>query len=391
MSGEIEALGGLATGALIASAVDDPLVEDGAMRAKCQNCGAALSGRFCHGCGQPGHVHRSVIHMLEEFIHGILHFDTKAWRTLPMLAFRPGKLTRDYVYGHRARYISPLALFLFTIFLMFFAFSFMHPLDNVNVNNSKTTVAEAQQDVEEARAELATARKELAKEEAELARIKNDPDAGPGESGGQRGAIAGSKAALRAAERLVDRREATLKDIKAKPADKKGVTAKKETWQDNVREAATNGDIEIGFSADLEKKVRAALQNPDLVLYKIQQKAYKLSFLLIPMSLPFIWILFFWKRDVKIYDHIVFVLYSLSFMSLMFVLMSLIGLAGVSFEGWLGFALIFIVIAHMYVQLKGAYALRKRSAIWRTLALIVSAFLVLVLFGTLVATLGLID
>jgi Protein of unknown function (DUF3667) len=393
MSGEIEALGGLATGVLIASSVDDPLAEDGAMQAKCQNCGSPLSGRFCHACGQPGHVHRSVIHMLEEFLHGILHFDTKAWRTLPMLAFRPGKLTRDYVYGHRARYISPLALFLFTIFLMFFAFSFMHPLDNANVNLNvgSTTVAEAQQDVNEARADLATARKELANEEAELARIEKDPAAGPGEAGGQIGAIAGAKAAFRSAERLLDRREAALKEVKAKPVDKKRVTVKTETWQDKVREAAENGDIEIGFSAAIEKKALAALQNPDLVLYKIQQKAYKLSFLLIPMSLPFIWILFFWKRNVKMYDHIVFVLYSLSFMSLLFVMVSFLNLAGVPLGGWVTFSLFIISIAHMYVQLKGAYALRKRSAIWRTLALGVSALIVLLIFATLIATMGLID
>ena len=36
-----------------------------------------------------------------------------------MLAFHPGALTRRYIAGERARFVSPLALFLFSVFLMF--------------------------------------------------------------------------------------------------------------------------------------------------------------------------------------------------------------------------------------------------------------------------------
>src|SRR6185503_13895415 len=50
------------------------------------------------------------------------------WRTLPLLMFRPGRLTREWVMGKRARYVSPLALFLFTVFVMFMALSYLpHP------------------------------------------------------------------------------------------------------------------------------------------------------------------------------------------------------------------------------------------------------------------------
>ena len=44
------------------------------------------------------------------------------WRTLPMLAARHGSLTRRYVHGERARFVSPLALFLFSVFLIFAVF-----------------------------------------------------------------------------------------------------------------------------------------------------------------------------------------------------------------------------------------------------------------------------
>src|SRR3546814_10751918 len=57
--------------------------------------------------------------MLHDLAHGVLHFEGKIWRTLPMLLFRPGALTRRYVAGERARFVSPLALFLFLVFVMF--------------------------------------------------------------------------------------------------------------------------------------------------------------------------------------------------------------------------------------------------------------------------------
>lgn len=44
---------------------------------------------------------------------------------LPLLLFRPGQLTYDYVHGKRARYVPPVALFLLSVFMMFFAFSFV--------------------------------------------------------------------------------------------------------------------------------------------------------------------------------------------------------------------------------------------------------------------------
>ena len=36
-----------------------------------------------------------------------------------MLVWRPGELTRRYIDGQRARFVSPIALFLFCVFLTF--------------------------------------------------------------------------------------------------------------------------------------------------------------------------------------------------------------------------------------------------------------------------------
>ena len=89
----------------------------------CPNCDAPISGRFCSNCGQHSYPNRKLTGVLSEFMYGLWNFDTKAWRTIPMLIVRPGTLTRNYVYGKRARYLAPLTMFLFAIFVMFFALS----------------------------------------------------------------------------------------------------------------------------------------------------------------------------------------------------------------------------------------------------------------------------
>jgi hypothetical protein len=61
--------------------------------------------------------------MAEDFIEGVMHFDGRLWRTLPLLAFRPGRLSRTWIEGKRVRYVAPLHIFLFSIFLFFLALS----------------------------------------------------------------------------------------------------------------------------------------------------------------------------------------------------------------------------------------------------------------------------
>ena len=70
MSDSIEALGAMATAGLAAQALDGPGASGGAHGETCLNCGATLVGPFCGQCGQKGHVHRSLLHVGEEFLHG---------------------------------------------------------------------------------------------------------------------------------------------------------------------------------------------------------------------------------------------------------------------------------------------------------------------------------
>ena len=127
--GEFEALGDAVTGGLLGRAVEPKAGEAGAdghtHERNCLNCGMLLVGDFCHSCGQHAHVHRTLTAFFHDLLHGVLHFEGKIWNTLPLLVWKPGELTRRYVDGQRASFVSPIALFLFSVFLMFAAVSLL--------------------------------------------------------------------------------------------------------------------------------------------------------------------------------------------------------------------------------------------------------------------------
>lgn len=338
MSGEIEAVGAAATAGLVAGAIDkakspDETVHAAEAHGACANCGAHLTGNFCASCGQPAHVHRTLGHMVEEFLHGLLHFDTRAWRTLPMLVFRPGTLTRDYIHGKRARFISPLAIYLLSVFTMFavFAFTSGEPIE-IGEKPAETIVASVAVPGEESSVE-----------------------AGGVEAGGA---------------------------IENYEVDPRGDVFAQ------VKEAYESGKIKVETPFPyLDKKIKHKLENPELAFYKIQNAAYKFAFLLVPISLPLVWLLFFWKRGFTLFDHTVYILYSLSYVSLLFIVMAVISRGPGFLQGLIPWLLMSIPM-HAYFQMKGGYSLGWFSALWRVPVMMMLATLGLSFFLVAIILVG---
>jgi hypothetical protein len=374
MSDQIEAAGAFVTAGMAANALDHPGTGTAAHGGNCANCGAALSGPFCGQCGQRAHLHRSMGDVFHEFLHGITHFDGKAWTTLPMLAFRPGKLTRSYIDGQRARYIAPVPLFLLVVFLMFFVLSFVSVTDNIGtgeVNSGGKPMTRA-----EAIKELPKLEAELAKLDGEIKAAQANPKPGQlaGLTGARIGVIAARDRIKASAEGDPDRQLDIFEEL-----------------SQEMRDAEKNGRLQVNFGNDqLNDKARKAFKNPDLTFYKLRSKAYKLSFLLVPLSLPWLWLAFAWKRGIGMYDHAIFTLYSISFMSLVFVVASLALSANITSDlVWVP-----LVVApglHMFAQLRGAYGLSWFSAGWRTIYLSLAALLTLAAYLAVLIVAGLLD
>ena len=307
--GNLESLGDAVSGSLVARAVEPNAGEAGAdghtHETNCLNCGAELAGPFCQQCGQHAHVHRTLSAFFHDFLHGVLHFEGKIWRTLPLLAWKPGELTRRYIDGQRATFVSPVALFLFCVFLMFAVMG--------------------------------------------LAGAMNAPDFKGG--------------------------NAKVETLNAGALKERGVEPKTFSF-----------DTE-GLPGWLAPGLENVKNNPELVFYKLKTNAYKFSWVLIPISVPFVWLLFPFSRRFRMYDHIVFVTYSLCFMMLLLVTATLVGLLapGVEDLAWL------VPPFHMYRQLRGTYGVGKWGGIWRAAALSIFAFMAISLFVSLLVAVGAFD
>ena len=388
----IEGIGEAVTGGMLARAVEPEHGEAAEAHGQtCLNCGAELAGPYCAQCGQKGHVHRSLRGFGHDLLHSVFHFEGKIWRTLPMLAWRPGELTRRYVHGERARFVSPIALFLFTVFLMFATFSLVGGPFNASApdGDDAEAIAEARSDFQ---AEQAEKRAELAELRAERQRLAaaREPTAEIDRR------IASRERAIELSERIFNQTmNAIAGEEKAEASGRTAgqpaarLTERAKAGSPRPKQEIIEGDLE-GAPFWLDRAWRHAKENPQLLAYKLQSNAYKFSWALIPISVPFVWLLFLHRRryrQYKAYDHTVFVTYSIAFMSLALIVLSLLRPLGLP-EALTGIAIAFVPPIHIYRQLKQAYQLRWWSALWRTFMLLVFAFIASTLFFALLVTIG---
>jgi hypothetical protein len=341
MTEGIEGIADAVTGGVVARQFEPGAgeVHENGHGAACLNCGTALTGAYCHRCGQPAHIHRSLSAFWHDLAHGVLHLEGKISRTLPLLAWQPGALTRRYIDGERARFVSPMALFLFSIFLMYAVFN------TVGGPVSYSPEASAEQ-----------SRQAAVRAQGDIVTLE------------RRRVVAGAQHRPTAAfDRAIADRRQKLAAISGLFRDEPG-------------------------GGGLAAALRRAARNPSLMIYKTEANAYKFSWVIIPISVPFVWLLFLHRRryrDYKAYDHVVFVTYSLSFVTLLLVALAFLHSAGVA-SSLIKLAVVSIVPLHFYRQLRGTYGLGRISALWRSVALVVSTQIALLLFFVLVMVFGVI-
>ncbi|MBX7484001.1 DUF3667 domain-containing protein [Qipengyuania qiaonensis] len=341
-----------ATGGLIARTLEDPTgLRKGHTRENaCLNCGAELVGAHCHNCGQRAHIHRTLGAFFHDLLHGVLHFEGKTWRTLPLLVWKPGKLTREYIDGKRASYVSPIALFLFVVF---FSYALFSALGGDQALSPQVT------GFEQAKAAYATNEEELVKLRNDRQRNLDDPE---------------SLARIDA-------------EIQSLEDDQKGLGTVLGGVGDEFEKDFIAGFEKTPLPEDsgLAKAIEKVRKNPQLAIYKAQTNAYKFSWMLIPLSVPFVWLLFPFNRRFKGYDHTVFTTYSIAFMIMLVAVVSLL-----FYYGWggLGGLLLFYAPWHMYRQLRGAYELGRWGALWRMLTLSMFAWVAIGLFISVIGAMA---
>jgi hypothetical protein len=139
--------------------------------ATCPNCGAPRTGRYCGACGQNDRSYlRATREIVGDVLSEVFDFDSRLGRTLKYLLLRPGFLSSEFASDRRARYVSPVRLYI-VVSLVFFGV--------LSLTSRFESVGPAQQAIEPA--EVASEMKadpELAKmygqlNDAQRARLKS--------------------------------------------------------------------------------------------------------------------------------------------------------------------------------------------------------------------------
>jgi hypothetical protein len=119
--------------------------------ATCLNCGTPLSGRYCSACGQEDRPGAPTLKdVAGDAWSAITNLEGRILQSLGLLFFVPGFLTREYFAGRRARWVSPVRLYLI-VSVAYFGLMSVTGWTGIDFNIDITgeTAAETQAELEE--------------------------------------------------------------------------------------------------------------------------------------------------------------------------------------------------------------------------------------------------
>lgn len=321
----------------------------------CKNCQAELLGHFCHTCGQSAHDHhRSIFHLVFEAVEGLFHFDSRLWRTLPMVFFRPGTLNRRYLEGKRARFVPPFRLFLVSLLLFIFAAETQthHALVHLQEDHPRkvaVTMDQAQQITNTLRDNLGNASpKELEKFDAAQAKTLKTLD--------------GDLDGIKISSPIIVDKDDLHKDGGAK-AVKPGEAGKKEVSKI------------VGMDRDkFEKQIVKIMDNPTIYMNIVFGLAHRYAVFLLPALAFALTILYIYRRQFYIFDHLVV---SMNMMTFLFSVSALVLILPKSWMmgGFMALQIWFPV--NIFMSLRGTYGSSWFSALIKTFLLWVYSWIAL--------------
>ncbi|WP_417468842.1 DUF3667 domain-containing protein [Maricaulis sp.] len=325
---------------------------------QCSNCGTKLIGPVCHSCGQTAETfHRPIWDLVLDVLDGLFGLEGRLWRTLPPLMFQPGKLTRRYLSGTRARYVMPFRLYLTASVLFFLA---VFAIDSFQDNPDSAILspdARAAMDAAVAEIPLDELDQELADQgipEAQRAAIAeqlgrgSEVVAGVEETDEERAA----REAVSADELKQAIREALLRDRTAQGDTGSGADAG-ENGSGSLDSDAVGDAVGEGL-ADVPLEVRERLADQadriiddggTSIATSMQVWAPRLMFVLLPIYALLLAITHFYKRGYFFYDHLVVSLHFHSVLFFGFILV--LGLGAIIGSAPAGMA--FVVWANYYL------------------------------------------
>lgn len=89
---------------------------------ECKNCHQEINENqhFCPNCGQKNIPHLNLKYLLEEFLENYIYIESKLFKTLKSLIFKPGHLSKEFIDGKRVSFVAPVRLYI-TFSVLFFS------------------------------------------------------------------------------------------------------------------------------------------------------------------------------------------------------------------------------------------------------------------------------
>ncbi|MFN7165252.1 MAG: DUF3667 domain-containing protein [Hyphomonas sp.] len=331
----------------------------------CLNCGTLLSGEFCHECGQSGHsIRRPFWSLASESIETFFSIDGRIAKTLPDLLLKPGRMTRAYLDGQRARFIPPFRLYVLASLIFFIVLPLVTGQGLNFGGGDAGSLEEARANVERAYADG-----EMTEEEYQGA-IAGLDQAEALWKGGIPGLIAGDPppGSGKAAGR-------------DPPAEDEWVGFMPKEAMDAVRKAGDEGDRDAAQFAEV-------MENPDRLFRQTLEWVPRLMFVMLPVYALLLAMVYLWRRQFLFFDHLIV---SLHFHSALFFAMSLGFLVSLLIgAGWVVSALLIYSNWYLYRTHRVVYGRGRFSSVVRVITLdsiyfviLMSALLTAVILGAL--------
>jgi hypothetical protein len=361
-------LGGAADTAIEHGAADAVTGVGGAPKAEtqdthCLNCGKTLVGDFCHACGQGAQsLRRPFWALVGESIETLFAIDGRVARTLPNLLLHPGRMTRLYLDGQRARFIPPFRLYVLAS-LVFFV---LLPLV---IGQRVGFVSQVEPSFGEARAQI-----EESYQQGDMTEVEYQQAIG-----GMDKAEAlwmGSLPSRFATPHVTDGGESAP----APPdADWAGLMPKEAL--DAIREAGEKGDEDAARFAEV-------MDRPGQLAEQTRRWIPRMMFVLLPVFACLLALVYLWRRQFLFFDHLIV---SLHFHAALFFAMSLgVIVAQLVGWGWVTLALIVYSNVYLYRLNRVAYGRGPFSSVLTTATLdslyfcvLLTALLMAIILGAL--------
>ena len=333
---------------------------------KCLNCETELTGRYCHACGQEfSNQHRSILHLAYEAVEGLFHIDGRLWRTIPALFVEPGKLSRDYFDGKRARHVPPFRTFLISLLLFILSAEGVlhkwthdlkagHGAGDLNVNISLPDGAQAPVLKDGKLVKPAAHAPPRAGRPVQV----TTPD--------------GPKVGYMKDGKVVDAEGKVLAD---------GIPTAQSLIGDIKREGVTGQDpAEFDRKMTwLEGQAKKVAESPEYFMMIAFGWGHRLAVLLLPIFAGFLTLLYVYRREIFVYDHLIV---SMNFLSFTFLSWAIALVLPSPLKGWAVFLAILWSPVNLFMTLRGAYgsgifsAVLKTGFLWVT-TIFLFAFLIL--------------